>query len=136
MLVVNSDRKIQFNDGPSAYDTVSYNYGTNLLRSGLSVVQPNASAWQQTYAYDAARRLTNTTSPAGAVSYEYYANPGGGDASPSALIKKRTLPSGAYVTNAFDSVARLTGTVIKNSSHSALNSHVYGYNLAHEILFY
>ena len=57
-------------DGPWAYDTVSYTYN-NRLRTGLSVQAPNADAWTQSYGYDSARRLTSVTSPAGAFSYTY-----------------------------------------------------------------
>jgi RHS repeat-associated protein len=38
------------------------------------------------------------------------------------------LPNGSYITNTYDNVARLTGTWLKNSSHSTLNSHQYTYN--------
>ena len=44
-------------DGPWADDTVTYAYTTNRLRSKLTLAQPNASDWAQTYAYDLARRL-------------------------------------------------------------------------------
>ena len=104
-------------DGPWANDTVSYTYN-NRLRSGLSVLAPNASAWTESYGYDAAKRLTSVTSPAGTFSYAY-------DALRSTLPAKLTLPNGAYITNAYDSVARLLSTVLKNSQLSTLNSHPY-----------
>jgi len=40
------------------------------------------------------------------------------------------LPNTSYITNTFDSVARLTGTYLKNSSNATNNSHVYIYNPA------
>jgi YD repeat-containing protein len=43
----------------------------NRLRTGLSVQAPNVAAWSQTYAYDAAKRLTNITSRAGTFGYAY-----------------------------------------------------------------
>ena len=46
------------------------------------------------------------------------------------LITNLALPNGAAITNAFDSVGRLTGTWLKNSGGTVLNSHTYGYNLA------
>ena len=46
-------------DGPWHGDTVSYSDNDARMRSGLSLQQPNASPWVQTYAYDPARRLTN-----------------------------------------------------------------------------
>ena len=51
-------------DGPWVNDTVSYTYA-NRLRTGLSLLAPNADAWTQSYGYDSARRLTSVTSPAG-----------------------------------------------------------------------
>jgi len=44
--------------------------------------------------------------------------------STSTLIKKLSLPNTSYITNTFDSVARLTGTYLKNSSNATNNSHV------------
>jgi hypothetical protein len=35
------------------------------------------------------------------------------------------MPNGSYVTNIFDSLARMTGTSLKNSAHAVLNSHSY-----------
>jgi RHS repeat-associated protein len=116
-------------DGPWDSDTVSYTYTTGRQRSKLSLLQPNATAWDQTYAYDLARRLTNTASPAGLFRYEYTTT---GGTTPGRLIKKLTLPSGAYMTNAFDGVARLLSTTLRNSSHSALNSHSYELNSGHQ----
>ena len=43
----------------------------------------------------------------------------------SALIRKLIFPSGAYLTNSFDSVARLLSTALRNSSNTDLNSHTY-----------
>src|SRR6266542_1879897 len=105
-------------DGPWADDTVTYAYTTNRLRSKLTLGQPNASDWAQTYAYDKANRLTNTTSPAGAFGYSLMAIL---DApSPGRLVKRLTLPSGAYITNAYSGRAELTSTALRNSSHQYL----------------
>jgi RHS repeat-associated protein len=106
-------------DGPWADDTVSYTYNNRGLRSGFSLAQPSGS-WTNGYLYDAARRLTNVTSGAGAFSYEYTGAGG--------LVKKLLLPNTGYITNAYDSAARLTDTSLKNSSHSNLNSHAYQLN--------
>lgn len=65
--------------------------------------QPNASAWNVAYAYDAARRLTNVTS--GACAFDYYYH-----ATRKLQPWKLALPGGSQITNAFDSVARLTAT--------------------------
>lgn len=99
-------------DGPWDRDTVTYAYTTNRLRSKLSLVQPNASDWVQTYTYDGANRLANTTSPAGAFGYSYrvgqISDPVGyipyGTQHPAVgrLVERLALPSGAYITNAYD----------------------------------
>jgi RHS repeat-associated protein len=109
-------------DGPWADDTVSYGYN-NRLRTSLSVLAPNASPWTQSYGYDAARRLQTLTSPAGSFSYTY-------DATRNLQEGKLTLPSGAYITNSYDSVARLLSTQLKNGSGGILNSHSYVYDPA------
>jgi RHS repeat-associated protein len=110
-------------DGSWASDTVNYTY-QNRLRMGLSLQMPSEGlAWRQSYAYDLARRLTGVSSPAGSFGYIY---------DPVALqrVDELTLPNGAYVTNTFDTVARLTGTWLMNSSGTNLDSYVYSYNQA------
>ena len=111
-------------DGPWASDTVSYTYN-NRLRSGLSVQAPNASAWAESYAYDAAKRLTNVTSLAGAFTYAY-------DPTRNLQVGQLTLPNGASITNAYDSVARLLSTVLKSSAQATINSHSYQVNQANQ----
>ena len=106
-------------DGPWDNDTLSYTYTTQ-LRTGASLQAPNASPWVTSYAYDGANRLQTLTSPAGAFSYTFQGAGG--------LVKKLALPTSSYITNAFDTVARLTGTSLKNSGNTALNSHQYTYN--------
>lgn len=110
-------------DGPWANDAVTYAYN-NRLRSSLSLDQPNASPWAQSYGYDSAKRLTPITSPAGAFSYTYPAS-GATIAQNSPLHLNLGLPNGAYITNAYDNLARLTNTTLKNSSHAILNAHGY-----------
>ncbi len=112
-------------DGPWANDTVSYTYDNGRRRSGLTLLAPNASAWTQNYGYDSASRMTNITSPAGAFAYAY-------DATRQLQVKKLTLPNTAYISNTFDSVARLTGTYLKNSGNTNLNSHQYSYNAGNQ----
>src|SRR5205809_585986 len=96
-------------DGPWGNDTVSYGYTTGRQRNSLTLQQPNASSWVQSYLYDNIRRLTNVVSPAGSFAYEYAGV--GQSASPASLIKKLSLPGGSYITSAFDSVARLVSTL-------------------------
>ena len=109
-------------DGPWNDDTVSYSYA-NRRRTGLSVLAPNSSPWAQSYAYDAANRLTNIVPPAGAFGYQY----------PSGiqnLVSSIQLPNGSAITNAFDANARLLATVLISSGLSTLNSHSYQLNQA------
>src|SRR6266436_4177004 len=87
----------------------------------LSLQAPNADPWAQSYGYDAAKRLTSLSSPAGAFGYAY-------DALRTTLAAKLSLPNGAYITNTFDNVARLLSTALKNSTNGVLNSHRYAYN--------
>jgi hypothetical protein len=47
-------------------------------------------------------------------------------------VKKLTLPNGAYVTNQFDSVARLLSTVLMDSQNTVLNGHGYSYNTGNQ----
>jgi YD repeat-containing protein len=111
-------------DGPWNDDTVSYSYA-NRRRTGLSVLAPNSSPWVQSYAYDAANRLTNIVTPAGAFGYQY----------PSGiqnLVSSIQLPNGSAITNAFDANARLLATVLINSDLSTLNSHSYSYNVGNQ----
>jgi RHS repeat-associated protein len=105
-------------------DTVSYTY-TNRLRTGLSVLAPNASAWTQGYGYDSARRLTNVVSPAGGFGYAY-------DSTRQLQVARLSLPNGAYVTNGYDGNARLLSTVLKNSGNTVLDSEAYAYNQANQ----
>ncbi len=107
-------------DGPWANDMVSYTY-SDRLRVSLILLQPNADPWNQTYSYDGARRLTGTISPAGTFSYTY-------DATRQLQIGKVALPNTAFITNTFDSVARVLSTTLENSGSTVLNSHTYTYN--------
>jgi len=118
-------------DGPWDNDTVSYTYA-NRLRTSLSVMAPNASAWTQSYGYDLLDRLTNVTSAAGSFGYDFgygYDPMIGNIASASSLVHKLSLPNGAYITNTFDNVARTTATYLRNSSDVNLDTEAYVYNL-------
>ncbi len=112
-------------NGPWDDDTVTYAY-TNRLRTSLSLAQPGASAWEQTYAYDAMRRLTTTTSPAGAFGYAYTGVSSG--TWPATLVKKLTLPTGGYITNAFDSVGRWNNTRLVSSQGATISKTRCEYN--------
>jgi len=109
-------------DGPWASDIVSYGYN-NRLRTSLTLQAPNASPWTESYVYDAARRLQTLTSPAGSFGYTY-------DTTRHMQVANLTLPNSGFITNQFDSVARLLSTQLKNNSGTVLNSHAYAYNVA------
>jgi RHS repeat-associated protein len=115
-------------DGPWSDDTVSLTY-QNRLRAGLSVTQPNAAAWSQSYAYDAMKRLTNLASAAGSFGYDYKVGP---SVSPASLVRSIALPGGNWITNELDSVGRVTSTIFYNANASQLNVHSYTYDLAGE----
>ena len=92
-------------------------------RSGLTLLQPNASPWTQSYGYDAAERLTSVASPAGAFSYAY-------DSRRVALSGTLSLPNGATIATSYDFMARLTNTTLRSSQQAVLNHHGYGCNAA------
>src|SRR5207244_1321846 len=54
----------------------------------------------------------------------------GGTGPASALPMKITLPNTAAITNAYGGVGRLSGTYLKNSSGTTLDSYAYTYNSA------
>jgi RHS repeat-associated protein len=120
-----SGNQLLTEDGPWDNDTVTYAYSSQ-LRSSLSLLQPSASPWTNTLVYDAAKRMTNITSPAGAFAYSYPASSSQYQASIT------LLPNGSFITNAYDSSARLLSTVLKNSGLSTLNSHSYQLNAGNQ----
>jgi RHS repeat-associated protein len=91
---------------PWTNNTVTYTYVQG-LRTALNLTQPSSS-WSQTYGFDAAWRMTNIVSPAGAFGYSYNVQP------ESSLVSEISLPNEAYITNSFDSLARLTQTSLNN----------------------
>src|SRR5271169_5284431 len=74
-------------DGPFADDTVTNIY-LNHLRVGLGLRQ-TTGFWTNGFEYDAAKRLTNVTSPAGAFGYMY-------DPVRIGLTVNLSLPNGSY----------------------------------------
>lgn len=111
-------------DGPWAQDTVSYAYNDSLLRQSLTLLQPNASAWTQSYGHDGNWRLQTLTSPAGAFGYQYRGS--------SSLVTNLSLPNTAAITNEFDGLGRLLSTVLRNSSGTWLDQHGYQCDAAHQ----
>ena len=115
-------------DGPFTSDIVTNTY-QNRLRVALSLQQPTG-AWTNGFAYDAARRLTNVTSQAGAFTNVYGTGVGGSSGFSSRLIQRELLANGSAITNSFDSVARLLGTYLRTSAGVLTNKHEYLYNAA------
>jgi len=115
-------------DGPWAGDMVSYTY-QNRRRTALSLQQPGAGNWMQTYGYDNLPRLTNITTQAGSFGYQYG---NGGAGSPVTAITQLNLPNNAQINYGYDAKLRLTSTTLANSSHTSLNSHSYQYNLGNQ----
>jgi YD repeat-containing protein len=121
--------QVQSETGPRASDSITYTY-YDRLRTELDLQQPNGPDWVQYYGYDAANRITNITSPAGAFGYTY--NPGLDVASSSALVAKITLPNTSLVTNTFDSNGRTLSTALYNSGGTDLDSYAYTYNVGNQ----
>jgi YD repeat-containing protein len=109
-------------DGPWSSDTVTYTYN-NRLRASLSLQQPT-STWTNGYTWDAAHRLSTETSPAGTFTYTY--------SGAGRLVQKLALPNTSYITNTYESVARLTGTYLDNSSNTILDKSEYIYNAGNQ----
>ncbi len=108
-------------DGPWSNDTVTNTYSYR-MRTGLSLAQLTGR-WTNEFGYDAAKRLTSVTSPAGTFTYTL-----GATAPASPLVQKLALPNTSYITNIYDGNARLLTTSLKNSSHATLNAHAYQLN--------
>src|SRR5216110_2009080 len=70
--------------------------------------------------------MSTVSSPAGTFAYSYR------DSQPSTLIKKLSFPNTSYITNTYDSVARLTGTYLDNSSNTVLVKSEYLYNAGNQ----
>ncbi len=100
--------------------TIGYTY-TQGLRTGLNLTQPTGSAWTETYGYDNAWRLQTLSSPAGSFGYGY-------PASASALVQSIGLPNAAYITNTYDTLARLHSTALDNYWGHGLDGYTYGYD--------
>jgi len=105
---------------PFASATVTNGYLSG-KRLSLALQQPSG-AWTNGFAYDAGGRLTNLVSQAGAFGYVYFAS------SASSLPFGLALPNSSYITNTYDSVARLTGTYLVTSGGTVLDSAAYEYN--------
>jgi RHS repeat-associated protein len=124
VFAYNSFGALASEDGPWANDSVSYTYKTNHLRASMTVLQQDGSSVEATSAYDSVNRLQTIASPAGTFTYSYQGAGG--------LIQKLALPNSAYITNSYDSMAHRLFTNLRNSSHTDLNVHSYGYNVGNQ----
>jgi len=80
---------------------VSFTYNNARLKSGLTLQQPTGT-WTNGSTYDAAHRLVTVAFPGGTFTYTYK---GAGN-----LVRNLALPNSAKITNAYDNVARRSGT--------------------------
>lgn len=103
-------------------DTVNYTY-QNRLRMTLSLAHPSGSPWTEDFGYDDARRLIGVRSSAGEFDYTY-------DPIKLQRVDDLSLPNAAYITNTFDSLARLLSTALVSSNGVDLDSQNYVYNTA------
>src|SRR5436309_15928893 len=105
----------------------------------MDLEQFNLAAWVQNYTYDSLGRLTNTISPAGPFQYTY--SRGYTDAfrdndntpdnvTAGGQVESLRYPSGAYITNDFDGIARLSQTALV--AMHLTNTHGYAYNNVHQ----
>jgi RHS repeat-associated protein len=121
--------------GPWPNDSANYAYNSARQRGSLSLLQPSASPWTQGYAYDSVMRLSTVTSPAGGsvtspsgtFAYTYS---GGGD-----RVLGLQLPgsSSLYITNRYDSLARLTNTWVHSPLSGVIDLHEYSYDPGSEV---
>lgn len=105
--------------GPWASNIVSYSHSQQ-LRTALNLTQPSGS-WSQNYGYDSIWRLTNIVSSAGAFTYGY-------DSQRFPLISRLLLPNDGYVTNTYDSLARVSQTALNNYWGHTLDGYSYLYD--------
>ena len=117
----NTGGQLWTEDGPFDSDTVTNSY-VNGLRTALALQQPTG-VWTNGFGYDLAGRLTNVTSQAGSHGYLL-----GATAAASPLIKRLTLPNTSYITNTYESVARLASTFLRTNDGTVLSKHEYTYN--------
>jgi RHS repeat-associated protein len=114
-------------DGPFDDDTLTNSY-SNGLRTGLTLQQPT-DFWWTSFGYDATRRLSTVTSPAGTFTYTYSRVD---NAFAGKLTGQIALPNGSAINNAFDSSARLRSTALITSGNTTLDSSAYGYNVGNQ----
>ncbi len=119
----NSIGQLLAEDGPWANDTVGYMYD-NHQRASVSIEAPNASAWSQSYGYDAARRLQTVHSPAGTFTYAF-------DVVRKLRPSMLTLPNGGFVEMDYDGMGRRwTDLLYESTGEQYLDAHAYEFDKA------
>jgi len=111
-------------DGPWAGDAVSFEYDPTRALRALSLDQPHAPSWVQTFAYDTDGRLARLASPAGAFTYAYRGS--------DSLVTSISRLGGGTVTQDHDELGRLLDTTLLDPAATVLNRHLYEYDLAHQ----
>lgn len=113
--------------GPWPDDGISYAYNSARQRVGLSLLQPNASPWVQTYTYEWMMRLSTISSPATVNATPFaYSYSGGGN-----RVQAISLPGeDMSVNNGYDYLQRLTTTELGGPSFQELQ---YSYNSGSEV---
>jgi RHS repeat-associated protein len=119
----NARGRVIYEDGPWANDQVTYGYRDNGLRASLSLQQAAGGSWNVNYSYDNGNRLTDLSTPAGNFHYAY-------DPTRKLEVNNLTLPTSGRIQNAYDAMARLTGTTLLNAGQLVQNQHQYLYNNA------
>jgi RHS repeat-associated protein len=116
-------------NGPWSNDTISYTYNYARQRSFLSLSQPNASPWVQSYGYDSEMRLLSIISPAGEFDNQYWTQ--GSDE-----VNDRRIPSrgnNSHVYSWFDDPGRMTGTRLNSFTYSPASQIEYSYDTASQV---
>ena len=118
---------LHYEDGPwsGTNDLVIYSYNNARERSQLVIRQPTGNPLTNAYGWDAGKRLSTITTPAGTHTYQYNGQ--------GSLVRKLLNPNSTFITNTFDSAARLLDSrYMTNSTWNILNRHGYAYNHAHQ----
>jgi len=124
-------------NGPWANDTVSYSYNGGRERTSMTLLQPDAAPWTQSYGYDSMMRLTSVVSPAGGGygspvgEFDYdYTSVGGMD-QPDQIV--RPSQNGNLVDMDYDAMARPKDTAVGTGAMPSYFEYYYHYNAGSEL---
>ena len=116
-------------DGPFTSDTVTNTY-SNRRRVGPEPAAAHRALDQRLW-LGPGRPADQRDFPGGCVWLHATRRSGLADYS-GRLVERLSLPNGASITNLYDPVARLLGTVLRNSGGSTLDAAYYGYNAGNQ----